>query len=95
MRKLKKYELMVNEVKGKCFYNYEAGQTIAAFTGMKTPEGMCGAAYHAIFPSLFTLNFNGRFEDNGQMLAENVVACPDGGNIVLKLKIVGEEEIEI
>lgn len=93
MRKFKKYELTVIDVRGHCIYGYEKGQVIS-FAGLKTPSGFCGASYHGLFPNLFALNFNGKFGTGGRLLQETEFACPDGGNVVFKLRVSGEIEAE-
>lgn len=76
----KKMVVTVEEAEGKCFYNYKKGDSFE-FTGLRTPEGFCGAAYHSLFPVLFALNFGAQypFEENKNSLAK--VTCPDAGKI--------------
>ncbi|MEW6171020.1 MAG: TIGR04076 family protein [Candidatus Omnitrophota bacterium] len=76
----KKLEVVIEEVSGKCFYNYKVGDKFE-FSGLKTPEGFCGAAYHALFPVLFALNFGAKyhFMDNPDSI--NTTTCPDHGAV--------------
>ena len=87
----RKMIISVDEVKGKCFYDYKEGDAFEV-TGLRTIEGFCGAAYRTIFPVLFALNFGGTypFEDNSNSLS--TITCPDGGNIRFKVTRVEEEE---
>ena len=43
----KKMIVEVYKRKGKCFYGYKEGDKFE-FTGLKTPEGFCGAAYRKV-----------------------------------------------
>jgi uncharacterized repeat protein (TIGR04076 family) len=85
--------ISVEEVKGKCFYSYQEGDTFEV-SGLRTIEGFCGAAYHTIFPVLFALNFGATypFEDNVNSLS--TVTCPDGGNIRFRVTRAEEKEEE-
>jgi len=87
----RKMIISVDEVKGKCFYNYKKGDSFEV-KGLRTIEGFCGAAYHTLFPVLFALNFGGTypFEENDNSLS--TITCPDGGNIRFKVTRIEEEE---
>lgn len=80
----KKLIVEVYKRKGKCFYGYKEGDKFE-FTGLKTPDGFCGAAYHMLFPLLFALNFGAKFPfmDNPNSL--NTATCPDSGNAIFKV----------
>jgi uncharacterized repeat protein (TIGR04076 family) len=50
-----------------------------------TPEGMCGAAYHAMYPVLHGLMLSsGRYE--GPAAEETEVACPDKGWLTFRIQ---------
>jgi uncharacterized repeat protein (TIGR04076 family) len=75
---------------GTCFYGYKVGDRFE-FEGLKTLPGMCGAAYHLLFPALFALNFGSMFffmEDPDTL---DTVTCPDGGKIVFKVSRISDE----
>ena len=80
----KKMIIEVYKRKGKCFYGYQEGDKFEV-TGLRTPPGFCGAAYHMLFPVLFALNFGATFPfmDNPNSL--NTATCPDGGNVIFKV----------
>lgn len=81
----KTMEIEVKECSGKCFYNYKVGDKIEV-KGLKSPEGFCGAAYHMMFPVLFALNFGAKFPFEEDPDSLSTPTCPDGGNIVFKVK---------
>lgn len=80
-------KMMVEVVKssGKCSFGYKVGDKWET-TGLKCIPGFCGAAFHTAFPALFALNFGAKFffMDNPDCI--DTVTCPDGGNIVFKVK---------
>ncbi len=83
--KPKKMILSVEEVRGRCFYGYKAGDTFE-ITGLSTPKNFCGGAYNALFPVFFALNFGAKYpftEDGGTI---SRVTCPDGANIRFKVR---------
>lgn len=80
----KKLIVEVHKRKGKCFYGYNEGDTFE-FTGLKTPAGFCGAAYHMLFPLLFALNFGAKFPFMENPNSLNTATCPDGGNVIFKV----------
>lgn len=80
----KKMVIEVEEKCGHCFYNYEVGQKFEV-TGLKTPEGFCGAAYHLLFPVLFALNFGASFPFEKDPNCKTQTTCPDGGKIKFKV----------
>ena len=83
----KKMIISVEEVNGHCAYEYKPGDTIEV-TGLKTPEGFCGAAYNALFPVLFALNMGAKFSFSEDKNANMRVTCPDGGIIRFKVRRV-------
>ncbi len=80
----KKMIISVEEVNGHCAYEYKPGDTIEV-TGLRTPEGFCGAAYNALFPVLFALNMGAKFPFSEDKNANLRVTCPDGGIIRFKV----------
>lgn len=80
-----KMAIEVGEVCGRCFYNYKQGDKFEV-TGLKTPEGFCGAAYSVLFPVLFALNFGGSFSFEENPVCKTGITCPDGGNIKFKVR---------
>ncbi|MCP4653403.1 MAG: TIGR04076 family protein [Candidatus Omnitrophica bacterium] len=87
----KKLEVEVEEVSGKCFFNYKQGDKWE-LTGLKTPDGFCGAAYSAIFPVLFALNFDATFSFEQDPKCKTQTACPDGGFIKFKIKRIDSQK---
>ena len=83
----KKMIISVEEVSGHCFYEYKVGDEIEV-TGLRTPGGFCGAAYHTIFPVLFALNFGAKYPFMEDQNSLNTVTCPDGGNVRFKVRRV-------
>lgn len=88
----KKMVISVEEVCGKCFHNYKAGDKWET-VGLRTIPDFCGAAFHTMFPVLFALNFGAKFPfmDNPDSL--NTVTCPDGGSIRFRVtRVEGESK---
>jgi uncharacterized repeat protein (TIGR04076 family) len=88
----KKFRISVQKVTGNCIYGLKQGQKFI-FDGLNTPDGgFCGGAYHAIFPYLVMLNFNGKFP----ACTDNIVlaSCADGGKVTLGIEIYEGEEID-
>ena len=81
-----KFVITVHEVRGECSYKYQKGDQFE-FTGLKTIEGFCGAAYHAMFPVIFALNFNASspFAKEKDTM---YTTCPDDGKIVFQIRKV-------
>jgi len=67
----------VHRLDGVCPQGYQEGDEYR-LTGLKTPEGFCGAAYVAMFPALFALNFGGSVP-NGEGAGTALATCPDRG----------------
>ncbi len=81
----KKMEIEVVKAKGKCAYEYKVGDKWET-EGLKSIPSFCGAAWHTLFPAVFALNFGAEFffmEDKNYI---DTVTCPDGGNIVFKVR---------
>lgn len=83
----KKMIISVEEVSGHCFYEYKVGDEIEV-TGLRTPGGFCGAAYHTMFPVLFALNFGAKYPFMEDPNSLNTVTCPDGGNVRFRVRRV-------
>ena len=82
----KRMIISIEEVKGECFYGYKVGDTIEV-VGLKTPKGFCGAAYNAIFPVLFALNFGAEYPF-GDRNSISRVTCPDNAKVRFKVRRV-------
>jgi len=79
---------MVIEVEysdGTCHYGYNVGDRFEV-KGLKTPDGMCGAAYHLLFPVLFEMNFGASFPFEKDPTCKTGITCPDGGKVKFKVK---------
>ncbi|HNX81005.1 MAG TPA: TIGR04076 family protein [Candidatus Omnitrophota bacterium] len=87
----KKMVIEVVKAKGKCTFGYKIGDTWET-TGLKCIPGFCGAAFHCAFPALFALNFGARFFFMQDPNSIDTVTCPDGGNIVFKVRRVEEKK---
>lgn len=85
----KKMEIEVVQAKGKCHFGYKVGDKWET-TGLKCIPGFCGAAFHCAFPALFALNFGAKFFFMENPDSIDTVTCPDGGNIVFKVKRIEE-----
>lgn len=81
----KKMVIEVVKAKGKCSYGYKEGDKWET-TGLKCIPEFCGAAFHTAFPALFALNFGAKFSFMPDENSIDTVTCPDGGNIVFKVK---------
>jgi len=88
--KPKKMIIEVAKAKGKCTYGYKVGDKWET-EGLKCIPGFCGAAFHTAFPALFALNFGAKFFFMKDPNSIDTVTCPDGGNIVLKVRRVEDE----
>jgi len=87
----KKMVIEVVKAKGKCSYGYKIGDKWET-RGLKCIPDFCGAAFHAVFPALFALNFGAKFFFMDDPDSIDTVTCPDGGNIVFRVTRVKEEE---
>ncbi len=76
--------VQVVQARGKCAYGYQVGDSWET-VGLECIGGMCGAAFHALFPALFALNFGANFFFMDDPQTIDTVTCPDGGNIVFKV----------
>ncbi|MBU0694853.1 MAG: TIGR04076 family protein [Candidatus Omnitrophica bacterium] len=85
-------EVEVDEVCGHCFFGYKKGDRFQV-TGLKTPDGFCGAAYSILFPVLFALNFGASFSFEENPLCKTGITCPDGGNIRFKVRRINNKDL--
>jgi uncharacterized repeat protein (TIGR04076 family) len=85
----KKMIIEVIQAKGKCSFGYKVGDKWET-QGLKCIPGFCGAAFHTAFPALFALNFGAKFFFMPDPDSIDTVTCPDGGNIIFKVKRVEE-----
>jgi uncharacterized repeat protein (TIGR04076 family) len=69
-----------------CVYGYKVGDQWKV-KGLKTPEGMCGAAYHLLFPVLFEMNFGASFSFEKNPFCKTGITCPDGGKVKFKVTL--------
>ncbi|MBU1121290.1 MAG: TIGR04076 family protein [Candidatus Omnitrophota bacterium] len=79
-----KMVIEVQELTGHCFYGYKQGDKFEV-TGLRTPDGFCGAAYSVLFSVLFALNFGASFSFEDNPVCKTGTTCPDGGNIKFKV----------
>jgi uncharacterized repeat protein (TIGR04076 family) len=89
----KKMEIEVVKSKGRCAYKYKVGDKWG-IEGLKCIPGFCGAAWHTAFPALFALNFGAKFPFMEDKDSIDTVTCPDGGNIVFKVRRKEEDAKE-
>jgi uncharacterized repeat protein (TIGR04076 family) len=87
----KKMVLEVVQAKGKCAFGYKVGDKWET-QGLKCIPGFCGAAFHTAFPALFALNFGAKFFFMPDPDSIDTVTCPDGGNIIFKVKRIEEDK---
>ena len=77
-----RYEVVVRVVsqKGFCGAEHKVGEEWVI--GEKTPEGICGAAFNALYPAARVLMFGGVFpwESDPDVAT---IACPDAENPVV------------
>lgn len=67
-----------------CSYGYKVGDKWEV-KGLRTPDGMCGAAYHLLFPVLFEMNFGAKFDFEKNPNCKTGITCPDGGKVRFKV----------
>ncbi|MEW5758995.1 MAG: TIGR04076 family protein [Candidatus Omnitrophota bacterium] len=79
-------DMIIEVVKeGKCVFGYKMGDKWET-KGLKCIPGFCGAAFHTAFPAMFALNFGAEFHFMSSPNSVDTVTCPDGGNIVFRVK---------
>lgn len=87
----KKMLIEVLKTKGKCAFGYKVGDSWET-TGLQCIPGFCGAAFHTAFPALFALNFGAKFFFMQDPDSIDTVTCPDGGNIIFKVRRIEEKK---
>ncbi|MBF0484327.1 MAG: TIGR04076 family protein [Candidatus Omnitrophica bacterium] len=87
--KPKKMLIEVEHSDNTCHYGYKVGDKWEV-TGLRTPDGMCGAAYHLLFPVLFEMNFGATFSFEKNPNCKTGITCPDGGKIKFKVTRIDE-----
>lgn len=73
-------EIKVISQKGECALDHKVGDRWVV--SAKTPEGICAAAFNALFPDLRVLSFGGELPWSSDKDA-SMVACPDADNPVV------------
>jgi uncharacterized repeat protein (TIGR04076 family) len=77
------FVVTVHAVKGDCRAGHKPGDRWEF--DWCTPAGMCGSAYHAMYPVLHGLMMSGgRYE--GPAAEETLVSCPDEGWITFRIE---------
>lgn len=78
-----RFVVTVNAAKGSCRAGHEVGdQWEFAWC---TPAGLCGSAYHTMYPVLHGLMLtSGRYE--GPAAEETLVSCPDEGWMTFRIE---------
>ena len=78
-----RFVVTVQEAKGECRAGHKVGDHWEF--DWCTPDGMCGSAYHSMYPALHGLMLtSGRYE--GPAAQETFVSCPDGGWITFRIE---------
>jgi uncharacterized repeat protein (TIGR04076 family) len=78
-----RFVVTVHAAKGEC----RAGHRVGDRWGFEwcTPAGLCGSAYHTLYPVLHGLMLtSGRYE--GPAARETLVTCPDEGWITFRIE---------
>ena len=71
---------------GTCDAHHQVGDEWV-IDSIHSPQGICLAALHVLYPSLRVLMFGGDFPWEKESGIKSITACPDGNNPVLfKLK---------
>jgi uncharacterized repeat protein (TIGR04076 family) len=74
--------ITVHEAKGECRAGHEIGDRWEF--NWCTPEGMCGSAYHSMYPVLHGLMMtSGRYW--GPAAEKTLVSCPDAGWMTFRI----------
>jgi uncharacterized repeat protein (TIGR04076 family) len=78
-----RFKVSVVEARGECRAGHKLGDCWEF--DWCTPAGMCGSAYHAMYPVLHGLMLtSGRYE--GPTAKETLLSCPDGGWITFRIE---------
>lgn len=77
------FEVEIKDAKGECRAGHKVGDSWTF--DWCTPTGMCGSAYHTMYPVLHGLLLtSGRYE--GPAAEETTVSCPDDGWITFRIQ---------
>lgn len=78
-----RFVVTVHAAKGECRAGHKVGDRWEF--DWCTPAGMCGSAYHTMYPALHGLTLtSGRYE--GPAAEETLVSCPDNGWITFRIE---------
>lgn len=78
-----RFVVTVDAAKGECRADHKVGDRWEF--AWCTPGGMCGSAYHTMYPALHGLMLtSGRYE--GPAAEETLVSCPDEGWITFRIQ---------
>lgn len=84
-------KLTVVSQEGTCVAGHKVGDEFVCPV-LTTPAGVCVEAFHALYPSLWTLMVGGSFPWSGDPDTVRI-ACPDHGNpVMFELRRVRPEE---
>jgi uncharacterized repeat protein (TIGR04076 family) len=72
-----KIKAEVTGLKGQCNAGHKVGETFDV--SIWDTAGMCGILYHAIFPTLNVVQFDGAYPWGADEISFN---CPDGRNLL-------------
>jgi uncharacterized repeat protein (TIGR04076 family) len=77
------FNVTVHAAKGACRAGHEVGDRWKF--DWCTPDGMCGSAYHTLYPALHGLMMtSGRYD--GPAAEETLVSCPDNGWLTFRIE---------
>lgn len=84
-----KFRITVKSTKdgGPCYAGHKPGDTFEC--GYLTPDGLCGWAYHSLYPFIHALRHTKSYEDSGYRLVKKDtvdVACPDNAWVVFEIE---------
>ena len=79
-----RYDVSIKVVsqKGTCSAQHKVGDEWI-INSIKSPEGICLAALHVLYPSFRVLMYGGDFPWEDEPGVKSITACPDGENPVL------------
>ena len=78
-----RFVVTVEATKGGCNVGHEVGDRWEFHRA--TPEGICGEAYHAMYPVLHGLGLSGGRYD-GPAAKGTLVSCPDAGWVTFRIE---------
>lgn len=74
------FKVIVESQKGTCGAGHKAGDEILVGPGL--PQGICGFAYHCMYPNMRVLLFGGNIAHEPEKGSFRI-ACPDPDNPVV------------